>query len=236
MRFILLFLFAWSIVSESVGQTPTSKPLSRVDSIVKSKKITTRDLEVLADTLLSSFPSDSEKVRAIYFWIAENIAYDHDKIQNTVQNQRGSLPEGMDQDQWEYKQVYNVVAKRKGVCADYTRLFQYLCEYYKIPCEYVTGYGYMGAGITKFLFLTGPESNHAWNAVMINKKWYLVDVTWASGNSLDNGKRTKGQRNDHYYLCPPEQFIKDHHPDDPRWQLLSQPLDPKEWVKQATGK
>jgi transglutaminase/protease-like cytokinesis protein 3 len=223
------------IGGEAFTQTIKKEKLSRVDSIVRSKKISTRDLEVLADTLLASFPTDSEKVRAMYFWITENIAYDYDKIQNTVQNQRGQLPEGMDEDLWEYKLVYNVVAKRKGVCADYTRLFQYLCEYYKIPCESITGYGYMGPAITKFLFVTGPESDHAWNAVMINRKWYLIDVTWGSGNKLDNGKRTKGVRTDDYYLTPPEKFILDHHPDDDQWQLLPQPYDPKGWVKLVTG-
>lgn len=225
-----LAVFLCMLVSYSVdSQTYWCAKPGRIDSLVKAMRITTHDLEVLSDTLFVPFNTDSEKVRAIYCWMTQNIAYDWDKYQHCQSN---PLPEGMDEEKWEYKQVCDIVKKRKGVCGDYANLFEYLCESAHVRCAYITGYG--KGPLTKFLFATGPESNHAWNAVLINNKWYLMDVTWAAGTIIDNGKKIAAPRNDKYYLCSPEVFIKDHHPDLDEWQLLPKPLDPKEWVKQAT--
>jgi transglutaminase/protease-like cytokinesis protein 3 len=227
--FLLLAVLAWGFQAAPVQNKPVR--LSQVDSTVNAMRITTHDLEVLEDTLTASFATDSEKVRAIFYWMAENIAYDYDKYQASGSNPHHALPEGMDEEKFEYKLLYDVIAKRKGVCSDYAEVFKYICDFAHIPCTCIYGYG-LGP-LVKFSFFTGPESNHEWNAVMIHKKWYLLDVTWAATTMINNGKRTKRPRDDHYYLCPPDEFIHDHHPDDPGWQMIAAPLSPKEWVKQS---
>jgi transglutaminase/protease-like cytokinesis protein 3 len=45
---------------------------------------------------------------------------------------------------------------------------------------------------------------HAWNAVCIDRKWYLIDVTW-------------GER---FYLKSPAYFYSDHFPKQNRWTLF----------------
>jgi transglutaminase/protease-like cytokinesis protein 3 len=230
---IYFLLFILPLLSEA--QKPKDEKLSRVDSMVKAMRITTHDLEVLSDTLFVPFHTDSEKVRAIFYWMAENIAYDYDKYQAHGSNPSAPLPEGMNEDDFEYKLVSDIVKKRKAICGEYSMLFKYMCDAAHIKCEYITGYG-KTCCLTKLLFLTGAESNHSWNAVMINGKWYLLDVTWAATCMINNGKREWSARNDFYYLCPPEKFIKDHHPDEDQWQLLAVPLTAKEWVKQACMK
>src|ERR1041385_7795700 len=69
--------FAFVLLLSSVSaQTLLPKKIN-VDSVVKAMKIkSTRDTFLLADTLTLRVSTDSEKVRAIYYWIAQNISYD----------------------------------------------------------------------------------------------------------------------------------------------------------------
>ncbi len=69
--------------------------------------------------------------------------------------------------------LYSVVLGQ-SVCLGYTRMFQYLCHQVNIPCTIVTGTNVEGVG-------------HAWNAVCINDKWYMVDCTNSMGQ-LDDSK------------------------------------------------
>lgn len=74
--------------------------------------------------------------------------------------------------------------------------------------------------------------NHAWNAVKIGGKWGLVDSAWGAGHVNDEG-RFVPRFTDHYFLTPPDEFICDHFPDDPRWQLLERPISPAEYLSRA---
>lgn len=69
--------------------------------------------------------------------------------------------------------LYSVVLGQ-SVCLGYTRMFQYLCHQVNIPCTIVTGTNIEGVG-------------HAWNAVCIDDKWYMVDCTNSMGQ-LDDSK------------------------------------------------
>jgi transglutaminase/protease-like cytokinesis protein 3 len=70
--------------------------------------------------------------------------------------------------------------------------------------------------------------NHAWNAVKINGRWFLLDVTWGAGY-IDENNRFVRRFQDHYFLTPPESFILDHLPEDERWQLTDQPISLREF-------
>ena len=69
----------------------------------------------------------------------------------------------------------------------------------------------------------GKQSNHAWNAVKINSRWQLLDVTWAAGY-VNDGHQFVRRFSGHYFLTPPEEFILDHFPENPQWQLLAEPV------------
>lgn len=59
---------------------------------------------------------------------------------------------------------YSALASGSSVCAGYSRAFQAACQKLGITCYYVTG--------------TSRGSTHAWNVVMIDGKFYNVDLTW----------------------------------------------------------
>jgi len=51
------------------------------------------------------------------------------------------------------------------------------------------------------------ESNHAWNKVLIDGQWHLLDVTW----SRDTVNKIV---DDFYFLTDPKIFVLNHYPED----------------------
>jgi transglutaminase/protease-like cytokinesis protein 3 len=65
------------------------------------------------------------------------------------------------------------------------------------------------------------QVNHAWNAVKIDKQWYLIDATWGAGTVINSSFNK--EFNPFYFAPPPEEFIYSHFPQKDKWQLLAQP-------------
>jgi transglutaminase/protease-like cytokinesis protein 3 len=170
-------------------------------------------LEGLAIKLTTGLTNDRQKVDAIFYWVIDNIEYDYESLSKPRPYPEFNIEPTFDT--VEYHRLYNesvanfVLQRKKGICDGYSRLFKSLCNNAGIQCEIVNGK-------TK-----DPLSNHlmphAWNAVKINNKWYLVDTTWASGHGFDTFTK---ERDLFYYLTPPELLFLNHYPDDQRWTLM----------------
>jgi hypothetical protein len=116
----------------------------------------------LASDLTRGLQTDSEKFMAIYRYVAENLQYDHDKI------------DGLD---YSYVPVnQNTLESQGGICYDYASLMASMLRSVGIPTKLVKGYGDFQ-----------PEVYHAWNEVLLNGQWILVDATYDS-QQLDNGR------------------------------------------------
>jgi transglutaminase/protease-like cytokinesis protein 3 len=209
------FFFVILLISFSgIGQQKIN-----VDSIVSSWNLRNEtDIDFLADTLTSSFDDDSLKMRAIYFWITDNIAYDIKKLRAVVGGSRYPKKKEMDEDERLYSEIWYTVKKKKGICGDYANLFAYMCKEAHIPCVVIGG---NASNSNVLLQLRAPDTKHAWNAVQIHHKWYLLDATWASGYVLFRKKpRFEKARNEFYYLTPPQELIKTHRPYDEKWTMI----------------
>ncbi len=217
----------------SYAEVRDSINISNIDSLVET--INTRGINEpneLAWRLTENIKNDSLKVRAIYYWITKNIAYD---MKSYVTEFKLKRLKGEDNDAYNYRRICRTLRMRKGICDDYAMLFQYLCNENKINCKKIVGWGLTTSpNIIVKTLLIESDANHAWNSVMLNGKWYLMDLTWASGNVVSyKGKRSERPRNDYYYLTKPDDFILDHHPVDARWQLLKKPLRIKKFIANA---
>ena len=107
--------------------------------------------------------SEEDKVLAIHEWITHHLKWKNSKTHET-----------------HYKTAKKVLLKRKGGASAYVILFNEMCKFAKIECEIVRG------NVTpEFSINYNPKayeiSNHSWNAVKINGKWFLVDVTFDAG-------------------------------------------------------
>ena len=162
--------------------------------------------EDLALYLSESAGNDEERARAIYRWIAANVEYD---VGASISATYGG------------RTAEEVLDERKGVCSDYSRLFERLCELSGLEAVVIRGFG-KGYGYTVGSKIPN-SSNHAWNAVRINGKWRLVDCTWGAGH-LDPGAGFVQEFEEFYFLTPPEDMVWNHLPDDPAWQLLDEPM------------
>ena len=70
--------------------------------------------------------------------------------------------------------------------------------------------------------------SHEYNAVKLNKKWYLIDSTWGAGYIKDNNFVKKYCP---FYFCTePNFFINTHYPINDNWQLLERPISFKQFM------
>ena len=166
-------------------------------------------IESLVSYLCAPARNDKERARVLYRWIAQNIDYD---VNGLFSGNYGDLsPEG-------------VLKSGKSICAGYASLFERLAEAAGLEATTITGFA---KGYRYTPGMAFSESNHDWNAVKINGTWYLLDCTWGAG--YIDGSRYNREFDEHYFLTPPEEFIYDHFPENPQWQLLENPLSKEEF-------
>jgi hypothetical protein len=186
---------------------------------------------LLAKQLTAGYESEKDKVRAIFNWITDNIAYRlRTRYTGTKRSEAGVG--GNDADAGAWKSANEMVAEtvlrnRSAVCDGYARLFTTLCNYAGIRSALVTGYARSNFNRQNNRFL----SNHTWNAVFIDSAWYLLDATWASGYTSYFGNEFVKQYDGYYFLTPTLLFIRDHFPDELRWTLMDNPPALSEFEK-----
>jgi transglutaminase/protease-like cytokinesis protein 3 len=185
---------------------------------------------LLASQLIEKCTTERQKVTAIFRWVADNISYN---LRAFNKNKNAwSMYDEPDDDTGKLKPLNERVAetvlrRRVAVCDGYSRLFKSLCDHAGIRSEVITGYARVGWNNSRSKF----RSNHKWNAVFMDSSWYLLDVTWASGSVSYKGDEFIREYNNQYFLVPPDQFIRDHYPEDMNWALLKQLPTPSEFYQ-----
>lgn len=182
----------------------------------------------LARYLTENEPSKQQQVLNIYTWMIYNIRYEVKELSKI--ERRHYTPK-------------QTLQRKKGICSQYSELFQVLCAFAGISAKEITGYVKGPAYTSGDLFF---ESDHSWNAVYLDSAWYLLDATWGSGHVVPKKRKFKALlarctgkvhiQNSYkfqakptltYFLTPPEKFLLDHLPADPSWQLVTYPISIK---------
>jgi Transglutaminase-like superfamily len=180
--------------------------------------IKTAEPAELTKQLTAFCNTDLEKVRAIFKWIADNIEY---KTKQLINRKGIPLISEIDDNSpltsLDERVAEMVLQKGFAVCDGYARLFKTLCGYAGIRSEIITGYGRVSKSPRRF------GNNHTWNAVLIDNKWELLDVTWASGFISWTGDKFIRRFDEEYFLASPAKFILEHYPDDLTWALMEKP-------------
>ncbi|MFZ6750867.1 transglutaminase domain-containing protein [Undibacterium sp. Ren11W] len=157
----------------------------------------------LAAYLVQDLHSDTEKVRAIYRWISDRIAYDVEAfLSGNVQAMSSA----------------EVLQKRVSVCSGFAALFEDLATHAGLEVNSIAGYA-KSYGTQQGTHFDQP--NHAWNAIKVDGEWRMVDATWGAGY-VKEGKYSK-VLSESFFLAAPEQFVFSHLPAEERWQLQRTP-------------
>ncbi len=197
-----LFFAAFSI--NSFCQTTASK-YNTVDAFVeKVGALPSKNVAEITEAITLKFKSSEEKARAIFYWIANNIAIDAKAVKQ--QDEKNKLPE-------------NVIELRKATPLGFSLLVQEMCSLAKIRCLSIDGF------VKNHSFeinQKAEEKNYSWNVVQLGQSpetWYYIDACRASGY-LDT-KQTLFTKlfTSEYFFTDKKLFNQVYFPDNMAWQL-----------------
>ncbi|TDP01366.1 transglutaminase domain-containing protein [Flavobacterium sp. 245] len=191
-----------------------AQKINEVDKIVAKYPKSFATTEKLAERIEKDFDSDYDKARAIYSWMAFNMKYDFNAFLNPPRSQGFSYSTEAEK-QRKIKQINdNLIQKsfksQKAVCEGFTALYQHLASLVGIKCEIIRGDSKISV---RDIGRKTTSSNHAWNIVLIDKKWRLVDVTWGQGYYDSSKGRMVADFSPIYFDTDPDYFFAKHFPD-----------------------
>jgi hypothetical protein len=184
----------------------SAQSYKRIDSIARNTtSIHEQSMETLVTYLVSQANSDEERARILFTWVATHVQYDYPAFfkRKIVSANTNTI--------WK---------NRMAQCGGYSALLKQLCDIAQIPCEVIDGYA-RDAG--NRIVRLGAPINHSWNAIKINGKWQLMDVTWAASHLLD-GKKIVNEFDDFWFSTDPAAFVYFHFPKISKWQLLEKAI------------
>ncbi|MGS2727947.1 transglutaminase domain-containing protein [Psychroserpens sp. BH13MA-6] len=212
---ILLFIFF-----STLGWSQNYK---KVDSIVLTYPTKFSSVTKLADRISSDFSTDFDKVRAVYTWIINNVAYDLSESGIYSYEYSNKKEFEKRKAKFEKKLSSRVISKGRAVCEGYSTLFTAICDNLNIKSKIVSG----NAKTIVRDIGKRYHSNHAWNIVLIENKSYLIDVTWGAGTY---NKHFEKKANYFYFLTDPNLFIKKHYPDYYENALLDTKVEKEDFL------
>ncbi len=194
------------IIVVLMGFIMTSQDYERVDAIIQLYPTTCKNPEELSKFITRDFNTEEDKIRAIYTWIIQNVAFDPDEYKKFNYKFTNYRERNQKEEVTRNKIINRTVQKGVAVCEGYSMLFERLCELQGIQ-------NYLVRGDTKTNFQDIGRSfnkNHMWNVAYIDGKPFLFDPTWGAGKYHDQFIK---EPNYFYYKTKPELFIKTHYPD-----------------------
>jgi hypothetical protein len=172
----------------------------------------TNSTAAIANYINANFKTDTDKIRAAFYWTASYISYD---VANMFTVNFNETPQ---------EQIAKTLKTRKGVCIHYAEVFNEISNKIGIQSYLIEGYTKQYGKVANLA--------HAWCAAKIDNKWYLFDPTWGSGY-VNNGKFFK-KLNENYFKAEPAKLISSHIPFDYLWQFLNYPISSNEFYEGAT--
>ena len=204
----------FSVALSSYAQTK-GKDFTAVDAFVKKAgTLDSMTMGTITEIITKSFSDKTEKIRAIFDWIAYNISFDC-KAGRTGNAQKNS--------------TNDVLLYRKAIGIGYATLFQDMCSSADIRCLTVDGFVKMNKNDIND---TKTDINHSWAVVQLGQSpedWYYVDPAWGSGYTDADMKTFTRAYNDAYFFSDKAVFNFQHYPDNEAWKLGDAPKNKKDF-------
>lgn len=126
--------------------------------------------------------NDIDKIQELHDYLVDNLEYDSTFSNDNIYN------------------IYGALVNNSTVCEGYAKAFKYLLDDVGIPNIIVCGIGQNSKGQTE---------NHAWNYVLLDEKWYAIDVTWDDPIVIGGGKLSEEAKYK-YFLRGSDFLFEDH--------------------------
>jgi Transglutaminase-like superfamily len=205
-KYATIIVTAALLCCTGVGSAqPGGDRYKTVDEYVQSLgSLDTLNVGTISHILTKKFPESTDKVRAIFYWIANNISIDV-KLAKNGSNE---------------KMVSEAILKsRKANANGYATLFQDMCSVAKIRCLTVDGYI---KKTVEDINNVPDELNHTWAVIQLGQSpeaWYYVDPEWGSGYVDEKATAFIKKFDDRYFFANKQLFNLQHFPDNMAWQL-----------------
>ncbi len=193
-------------------------PVAPDPAVVDMPEEAQTSIETVGAYLATRFTDKKQLVKAIHDYVVTRMQYDDAALAKIEAKDYANTPS---------QEAEAVFARRAAVCAGYAKLMVALGKAAGVEIAYVTGWirdaqrrlAVDDAGVPD---LAGVR--HAWNAVKLDDRWYLIDATW---DDPTGGKPTTT-----YLFTPPGLMAYDHLPEDSAWQLVADPISLGDFVRQ----
>ncbi|MCL2791520.1 MAG: hypothetical protein FWD87_00355 [Spirochaetaceae bacterium] len=163
--------------------------LTGVHSKPKAEKMNLA-LDAKANQIISSVKATSNDEYSLlinlYHFLQKNIQYDKKELQA---NSRGVCKSPASHN------AYGALLNRLAVCDGFSSAFALLAQKIGFECMLVVGHS---AYSTSF-------SNHAWNIIKIQDRFYHVDVTWDARKYIEFGEYSYA-----YFAMKDDEIVNDH--------------------------
>ena len=167
----------------------------------------TNPISLATGYLCRPYRSDIQRLRAIFTWVSEKIAWEED-FDGKVDARR-------------------VIHSRRGCPAEVAVLVMEMCQAVGINAEVVNGYLKPPGEVPNIEKV--PRPNHWWNAVMVEGEWRILDCSLASPTnplrsrySMASTKAADGW----YFLARPLEACYTHIPSHMSQQHIVPPVSP----------
>jgi transglutaminase/protease-like cytokinesis protein 3 len=203
---------------ESIDGLPISEPtnfntinLSLVDKsarFVNSLPPMTNPMSLAQGYVCRPYKSDVQRLRAIFTWVGEKIAWDEPVEEIGIDLKR-------------------ILQTRRGSPQEVAFLVKEMCAAVGLHAEVVQGFLKTPGELFELDSLSRP--NHWWNTVLVDGEWRVIDCALANPtNPLRNQFVTSGSSTAEswYFLARPLEICYTHVPLHPEEQHICPPISP----------
>lgn len=209
---ILLTALSLPCIAQKNGRD--FKPID--EFIKKIGPLDSMNMGTITKLVTQNYTDKTDKVRAIYDWVAYNINYDFKSARNGSADKNSTT---------------EVLLYRKATGAGYANLFQDMCSSAGIRCLTADGFVKFDADQINE---SKPEINHSWAVVQLGQSpeaWYYADPCWGSGYTDAEMKSFTKAFNPDYFFADLTIFNWQHYPDNSAWQLGPGPKNKKDFFE-----
>ncbi len=190
------------------------------DKFEKIEDVKSSNAAELAQKITNPFDDELDKIKAIYYWVAQNIRYDYGIVEQRAK-EKGKRKKYTKEElaKRHQNEIKTALKRKKGVCQHYALIFEELCTHADIESQFIGGMVKNSAG---------RMNSHAWNAVKYKEEWQLLDVTYGSGG-LNEKEKFIPRFDPNFFFVDKEIFRINHLPKDSKWQLLDNKIEKEEF-------